>query len=159
MAKTREQQLRITINWRKMENQFFEEELPGGVHLRMMAIPAGNFLMGSPEDEVARYEDEGPQHEVSVEAFFMGKYPVTQAQWRAVAALPQVDRELKPEPSYFKGNDLPVEQVSWYEAMEFCHRLAASTNLPYRLPSEAEWEYACRARTNTPFYFGTTIST
>jgi len=159
MTETQERQPQITINRRKGENQFFEEALPGGVRLRMMAIPAGTFLMGSPEDEVDRFDREGPQHEVSVGAFFMGKYPVTQAQWRAVAGLPLVERELKPDPSRFKGDNRPVERVSWHDAVEFCKRLEVYTKRPYRLPSEAEWEYACRAGTTTPFHFGETITT
>ncbi|WP_310833506.1 formylglycine-generating enzyme family protein [Aetokthonos hydrillicola] len=124
----------------------------------MVAIPGGKFLMGSPEHEAERSSKESPQHEVTVPPFFMGKYPVTQAQWRAVAALPQVNRELEPEPSGFKGDNLPVEQISWYEAVEFCDRVSKHTKRDYRLPSEAQWEYACRAGTTTPFHFGETIT-
>ena len=159
MTSTQERQPRIIMNRREEQNQFFDEGLPGGVGLRMMMIPAGSFLMGSPEGELDRSGAEGPQHEVMIGAFLMGKYPVTQAQWRVVAALPQVERELKPDPSHFKGENRPVEQVSWYNAMEFCARLSAHTQRAYRLPSEAEWEYACRARTKTPFHFGETITT
>ena len=97
------------------------------------------------------------QHPVTVSSFLLGQYPITQAQWRAVAALPQQERELKPDPSEFKGNNRPVEQVSWDDAVEFCARLAARTKRGYRLPSEAEWEYACRAGTETPFFFGETL--
>jgi formylglycine-generating enzyme required for sulfatase activity len=89
----------------------------------------------------------------------MGKYPVTQAQWRAVAGLPKVKRDLKSDPSRFKGDRLPVENVSWYDAVEFCARLSKYSEREYRLPSEAEWEYACRAGTMTPFHFGETITT
>jgi formylglycine-generating enzyme required for sulfatase activity len=96
----------------------------------------------------------------------MGKYQVTQAQWRFVAQLPQVNRELEQDPSHFKGdgstsltNNRPVEQVSWEDAVEFCDRLSQYTGRTYRLPSEAEWEYACRAGTKTPFHFGETITT
>ncbi len=88
----------------------------------------------------------------------MGKFEVTQAQWRAVAGLPKVNRDLNANPSNFKGDDLPVEQVSWEEAVEFCARLTNKTGKTYRLPSEAEWEYACRAGTTTPFAFGETIT-
>jgi formylglycine-generating enzyme required for sulfatase activity len=94
-----------------------------------------------------------------VQPFFMGKYQVTQAQWQAVAKFPQVNRELNPDPSRFKGANRPVEQVSWDDAIEFCSRLSQDTGRPYRLPSEAEWEYACRAGTTTPFHFGETITT
>ncbi|MGI0486434.1 formylglycine-generating enzyme family protein [Pantanalinema rosaneae CENA516] len=136
---------------------YFAEDLGQGVTLEMVAIPGGEFLMGSPEGDGS--DREKPQHRVSVQPFFMGKYPVTQAQWRVVAALPQVNRNLKPDPSNFKGDDRPVERISWHEAVEFCDRLSRSTGRAYRLPSEAEWEYACRAGTTTPFHFGQTIST
>lgn len=89
----------------------------------------------------------------------MGKYPVTQAQWRQVASLPKIDRNIDPNPSYFQGDDRPVEQVSWYDAKEFCLRLSQKTGRNYRLPSETEWEYAARANTTTPFHFGQTITT
>lgn len=126
--------------------------------LQMVLIPAGTFLMGSPNDEPERNDNEGPQHEVTVPSFFMGRYPITQTQWRAVAALPQVQMALVPDPSHFKGDNHPVEQVSWEEATEFCTRLAKHTGRPYHLPSEAKWEYACRAGTRTPFYFGNTLT-
>ena len=117
--------------------------------------------MGSPEDEKEREDREGPQHRVVVPSFLLGQYPVTQAQWRAVAALPQQVRELTPDPSKFKskfqGNNRPMKQVSWDDAVEFCARLAAQTERGYRLPTEAEWEYACRAGTTTPFFFGETL--
>jgi formylglycine-generating enzyme required for sulfatase activity len=137
----------------------FVENLPGDIPLEMVAIPAGTFLMGSPDDEPERNADrESPQHEVTVESFFMGRYPVTQAQWRVVAAMPEVTRKLDRDPSRFKGDNRPVEKVSWDDAVEFCARLSAHTGREYRLPSEAEWEYACRAGTTTPFHFGETIS-
>lgn len=134
-------------------------EVGEALPLHMVLIPGGSFLMGSPDNELERLEREGPQHQVSVDKFLMGRYPVTQAQWRAVAALPKVDKGLKPNPSRFKGDDLPAERVSWHEAVEFCDRLAKHTGRLYRLPSEAEWEYACRAGTTTPFNFGDTITT
>ncbi|BAY21197.1 hypothetical protein NIES2100_09470 [Calothrix sp. NIES-2100] len=138
--------------------QHYSEKLGNNVTLEMVSIPEGSFIMGSPEDEAQRYKSESPQHEVIVPPFFIGKYPVTQGQWQAVASLPQVNRQLKPHPSYFKGDNLPVENVSWYEAVEFCDRLSQYTGKSYRLPSEAEWEYACRAGTKTPFHFGETIT-
>jgi len=134
-------------------------DIGNAIPLWMMQIPGGEFTMGSPDDESERDDDEGPQHLVALKPFFIGRYPVTQAQWRAVAVLPQVGRSLDPDPSNFKGNNRPVEKVSWEEAVEFCDRLAKHTNRPYRLPSEAEWEYACRAGTKTPFYFGKTLTT
>ncbi|NER83493.1 MAG: formylglycine-generating enzyme family protein [Leptolyngbya sp. SIO1D8] len=125
----------------------------------MVQIPGGRFWMGSPKNEKGRSEAEGPIHSVTVPAFAIGKYPVTQAQWSEVAALPRVKLYLDPFPAYFKGAKCPTEQVNWYEAVEFCKRLSYLNNHYYRLPSEAEWEYACRARTTTPFHFGETINT
>jgi formylglycine-generating enzyme required for sulfatase activity len=133
-------------------------DLGEAIPLQMLLIPAGTFRMGSPEDEPNREEDEAP-HEVTVPSFFLSRYPITQAQWRVVADLPQANRELDRDPSNFKGDNRPVEQVSWYEAVEFCDRLSAHTGRPYRLPSEAEWEYACHAGTTTPFHFGKTLTT
>ena len=127
--------------------------------LEMAAIPGGRFLMGSPVDEEGHDSRESPQHEVDIEPFFMGRYPVTQAQWWSVSAMPQIQRELNPSPSRFRGDRLPVEQVSWDDAVEFCGRLSAYTGRQYCLPTEAQWEYACRAGTTTPFHFGDTIST
>ena len=138
-------QPKLTFQRRRLSVQFFVEQLANDIGIEMMQIPAGRFLMGSPEDELDRRSNEGPQHEVAVARFFMGKYPMTQAQWKVVANLPQVSRELNPEPSGFKGDKRPVESVSWYDAVEFCERLSAYTGREYRLPSEAEWEYACRA--------------
>ncbi|WP_346294286.1 formylglycine-generating enzyme family protein [Sphaerothrix gracilis] len=133
-------------------------ELLGDTQLEMVAIPAGKFLMGSPEAEPVRSPTEGPQHEVAISNFFMARYPVTQAQWRFVAGLPQKEIKLAPDPSNFEGDRRPVERVSWDEAVEFCQRLAEHTGRSYRLPSEAEWEYACRAGTTTPFHFGDTLT-
>ncbi|MEM1366623.1 MAG: formylglycine-generating enzyme family protein [Cyanobacteria bacterium P01_H01_bin.15] len=121
--------------------------------IEMIAIPGGAFMMGEKDLR------DKPQHEVSVPSFFLSKYPITQAQWRLVAALPQVERELQPNPSRFKGDNRPIERVSWYDAVEFCKRLSQFLGREYRLPTEAEWEYACRAGTNTPFYFGEIITT
>ncbi|MDF5735067.1 MULTISPECIES: bifunctional serine/threonine-protein kinase/formylglycine-generating enzyme family protein [unclassified Nostoc] len=135
---------------------FFAEELGKSVTLEMVSIPGGTYIMGSPEFEGDA--DERPRHKVTVEPFFMGKFPVTQAQWRVVAAFPKVKHALNPNPSKFKGLDRPVENVSWYEAVEFCLRLSEKTGRDYRLPSEAEWEYACRAGTTTSFHFGETIT-
>ena len=150
----------LTINKRQGQNQYYEEPLAEGIPLlEMMRIPSGTFLMGSPEGELERLSAEGPQHEVAIPQFFIARYPITQAQWRVVAAMPQINHELKLEPSNFKGERLPVEQVSWYEAVEFCDRLTIHTNRQYRLPTESEWEYACCAGMETPFHFGETIST
>ncbi|MFN6155601.1 MAG: SUMF1/EgtB/PvdO family nonheme iron enzyme [Dolichospermum sp.] len=144
------------VNRDRRNTKYFKEELGRNTTLEMVSIPNGNFIMGSLSCEGD--DDERPQHQVIVPAFFMGKYPITQLQWRTIAALPPVQQELHPNPSKFKGANLPVENVSWYEAVEFCARLAIKTGREYRLPSEAEWEYACRAGTTTSFHFGETIT-
>jgi len=120
----------------------------------MVDIPSGTFWMGSPEG--IGNDDEKPYHQVTVTDFQMGKYPVTQAQWRTVAMSPKVEIDLSLNPSYHRGEDKPVEQITWYEAQEFCARLSQLTGENYRLPSEAEWEYACRAGTSeyTEYCFG-----
>ncbi|MGK7949056.1 MAG: SUMF1/EgtB/PvdO family nonheme iron enzyme [Xenococcaceae cyanobacterium] len=146
----------VTVNTRGEEASrsthqadFFKEDLDNGVILEMVSIPAGEFIMGSPSDEKDRDEDESPQHKVSVPAFFMGKFAVTQAQYQAV---------MGSNSSYFQGDNRPVKQVSWNDANEFCQKLSEKTGRNYRLPSEAEWEYACRAGTITPFHFGATLT-
>ncbi|GAK53549.1 All3226 protein [Candidatus Moduliflexus flocculans] len=125
--------------------------------MEFVYIPAGQFMMGSPESEEGRYDDESPLHKVSLaEGFWMGKYPVTQAEWQKI---------MGNNPSHFKGERRPVETVSWNDAQEFLQKLNATVGAgsepapTFRLPSEAEWEYACRAGTTTPFSFGETIST
>ena len=149
----------ITREWQQAG--YFVEPLGNGIDLEMVYIPGGTFMMGSPEDEKKSDWSRGkevPQHQVSVEPFYLGKFQVTQAQWREVAKLPQIERELNLDPSKFKGENRPVEEVSWYDAVEFCARLSLATGKEYRLPSEAEWEYACRAGTTTPFHYGETIT-
>ena len=163
------------IEKKSREAQYFSQDLGNDITLEMVAIPGGTFTMGSPPNEKDSYEYERPQQEVTVPTFFMGKYPITQAQWRAVASRTdlKVEKDLNRDPSHFKDPlpfeggarggsrtpwDRPVEQVSWYDAVEFCARLSKLTGREYRLPSEAEWEYACRAGTITPFYFGETIT-
>jgi formylglycine-generating enzyme required for sulfatase activity len=143
---------------RPLQVEGYREDLGGGVALTMVKIPAGSFLMGSPKDEPERSEDEGPQHEVTLGSFFMGQTSITQAQWRAVASWQKLERDLEPDPSTFKGANRPVEQVSWFDALEFCRRLNQRTGQRYGLPSEAQWEYACRAGSTTPFHFGATLT-
>ncbi|MBI2264595.1 MAG: formylglycine-generating enzyme family protein [Armatimonadetes bacterium] len=142
---------------RRGQSQLLADTLGEGLILEMALIPGGAFQMGSPKTEAERNGNEGPQHSVLVSPFFLGKFEVTQAQWLAVAALPQVNRPLVSDPSRFKGADRPVENVTWYEAIEFCQRLSAKIGRVFRLPSEAEWEFACRAGAATPYHFGQTV--
>ena len=117
--------------------------------LEMVLIPAGTFTMGSPADERGRWDDgEWLPHEVTItEPFYLGKYEVTQAQWRAVMGS-------NPAHSYGVGDDYPVYDVSWDDCQTFASRLNETGQGPFRLPTEAEWEYACRAGTTTRFSFG-----
>jgi formylglycine-generating enzyme required for sulfatase activity len=133
----------------------------------MVRISGGTFMMGSPDSENSRESDEGPQHSVTVSGFSMAKYEVTQGEYQAVMGT---------NPSGFSGGNLPVEQVSWYDAIVYCNALSQREGLTpaytisgsnvtwnrsangYRLPTEAEWEYACRAGTTTPYYTGDSIS-
>ena len=155
------------------QSQYFREDLGKGITLEMVAIPGGTFLMGTEDEEIERlvkkfnwegFRRERSQHKVTIQPFFMGKYPITQAQWQAIASRTdlKVKQDLDFKPAYFKyrpdSDRRPVEQVNWYDAIEFCARLSKLTGGEYRLPSEAEWEYACRAGTTTPFYFGETIT-
>ncbi len=124
--------------------------LPNGITIEMVHIPGGTFLMGTDEKEIKQLSDqygidkywrEGPQHKVKILSFFLGKHLVTQSQWQMV---------MGNNPSRFKDDPQnPVEQVSWYEAQAFCQRLSEMTGKKYRLPTEAELEYACRAGTQT----------
>jgi formylglycine-generating enzyme required for sulfatase activity len=146
------------IDRQSRQAQFFTVDLGNQALLEMVAVNSGSFVMGAPNGEKYATGREGPQHRVDVQPFFIGKYPITQIQWQAVAALPKVNQDLVARPSHFNGDYLPVESISWLNAMEFCDRLSNFTSISYRLPSEAEWEYACRAGTNTPFAYGETIT-
>jgi formylglycine-generating enzyme required for sulfatase activity len=137
-------------------------DIGGGVKMKMVLIPAGEFIMGSPETEktydaekrkMVHPEDE-TQHRVQItKAFYMGATEVTQAQYVAVMGGRGFNK------SKFRSNDLPVENVTWLDTQEFLTNLSEKTNKMFRLPSEAEWEYACRACSTTPFAFGGTLNT
>ena len=154
----------------------YREPLAAGVTLTMLRIPAGSFWMGAPEGEAESSAQERPVHRVTLGEFLLGQTPITQAQWRAVAQWERQEHEdgalwppkLDPDPVAkqkrrdlfrFRGDQRPVVNVSWRQAMAFCQRLRLRTGKNYTLPSEAQWEYACRAGTTTPFHFGATIST
>jgi formylglycine-generating enzyme required for sulfatase activity len=149
----------IIAREQRCAREYFQENLSG---ITMVAIPSGQFWMGS-EDESKSSEQ--PKHLVNISAFYMSQTPVTQAQWRAVARLPQEAIELELNPSRFEEDDLPVVRVTWREAIEFCARLSRYTGRNYRLPSEAEWEYACKALplppkdgVYPPYHFGETLT-
>ncbi|MFB3788087.1 MAG: SUMF1/EgtB/PvdO family nonheme iron enzyme [bacterium] len=122
-------------------------DLPeGATPLVLVLIPAGTFMMGSPDDEQDRDVEEGPQHPVSLtHPFYLGKYEVTQAQWQALMGT---------NPASFTGDNHPVELVSWNDCQAFIQELNELGQGTFRLPTEAEWEYACRARTSTRFFWG-----
>ncbi|MDJ0508175.1 MAG: formylglycine-generating enzyme family protein [Crocosphaera sp.] len=163
-----------TIHTTKTVYHFTEDlGVPLILPLQMIQIPRGTFIMGASKTEQGSSDDEQTQHQVTVNSFFMARYPVTQEQWQAIAKREdlRVAIELERlEPSDFKDDyqegeqqithwKRPVEQVSWQEAMEYCARLSKLTGKAYSLPTEAQWEYACRAGTTTPFHFGETITT
>ena len=177
---------RFLLTHRRRARGFREWLEPESLGLPMLWIPPGRFWMGSPDTEPDRLASEGPQHLVQLQGFFLGQTPITQAQWRAVAQWSERKGErwgleLDPDPSFFQreskkggfvwrdsqfallegeenSDQRPVNSVSWREAMEFCHRLRQRTGRRYTLPSEAQWEYACRAGTTTPFHLGSTLS-
>ncbi|MBE9218608.1 bifunctional serine/threonine-protein kinase/formylglycine-generating enzyme family protein [Dolichospermum flos-aquae] len=137
------------IKKRNHAARYFVEDLGNGVMLEMVEIPSGTFYMGSPENEAGRTNSEGPRHQVAVKSFFIAKYPLTQAQYQSI---------IGNNPAHFKGDNRPVERVSWDDAVAFCQKLSENTGKNYKLPSETQWEYACRAGTTTPFYFGQSIT-
>lgn len=139
----------------RLQSQYLIEGLDK-VLFEMVVIPSGTFLMGSSERRPA--SNEVPLHSVTIKPFLMSKYPITKSQWKAVAKLEQVKIPLKLQPSRSGGAKHPIVEISWDEAVEFCDRLSRKTSHVYRLPSEAEWEFACRAGTTTPFHFGETIT-
>jgi len=165
----------VVINKKQKQAKLFREVLGANVTLDMVQISRGKFIMGTDETEIERlckiyktewFKYEKPQRLVEISSFFMGRYPITQAQWYRIANSAKVKIDLDPDPSDFKNDykeitrwNRPVENVSWFDAIEFCARLSNKTQRFYRLPSEAEWEYACRAGKATPFHFGETIST
>lgn len=137
--------------------KYFPESLNSLERLEMVQVNPGKFWMGSSRSEAQAKGSEFPRHRVNLSSFYLSKYPITQAQWAAVATLPKVHRDLSLDPSHFQGGERPVESVSWLEATEFCQRLSRHTGRHYALPSEAQWEYACRAGSKTPFSTGETI--
>ncbi len=138
----------------------FVEELQENLGIELVAIPGKkSYVKKWVRSVKKKLPTTSTSLDVDIQPFFISKYPITQAQWRAVAELDLIRRKLELEPSRFKGIKKPVEQVSWHDAIEFCARLSKKTGRIYRLPTETEWEYACCAGNNTPFYFGETLST
>jgi len=159
----------LVIRRHKSKALFYTETLNKSVSLEMVSIPSGSFIMGAYKDEENSRDNERPQHLVNVPAFFMGKYPITQAQYESVMGRNPSDFKDKPD-----SPSRPVENASWEDAQEFCKKLSELTKREYHLPSEAQWEYACRAipsppapllegeggkKIYPPFHFGETIST
>ncbi len=126
-------------------------DLPHNIKLEMIKIPAGSFFMGSADNNSRASKYEKPRHQVTLQEYYLGKYPVTQEQYQAVMGY---------NPSHFKDNPKnPVESINWNDTKTFCQTVYEIIGQKVRLPTEAEWEYGCRAGTTTPFYFGETIST
>ena len=144
----------LQLDRHRRKAKYITLDLGKGITMDLIGIPGGEFLMGSPEQELERGSEESPQHLVKIRPFLLGKYPVTQAQWKAV---------MNNNPSRFlddsESGNKPVEKVSWFDCVEFCARLSKRVGRELRLPTEAEWEYACRGKTKTAFLFGETIST
>ena len=144
----------LQLNRRRSKAKYITLDLGKGISMDLIGIPGGEFGMGSLEEELERGSEESPQHLVKIRPFLFGKYPVTQSQWRAI---------MGSNPSRFTDNDdsdhKPVEKVSWLDCVKFCQQLSEIVGRELRLPTEAEWEYACRGKTKTPFYFGETINT
>ena len=137
-----------------MKSKLIIEDLGNGVKLEMIHIPTGEFMMGTSDEEIEQlceqYNEtwvrtEAPQHQVKLKEFYLGKYPVTQAQYQAVTGK---------NPSHFSGANNPVDSVSWDMAQEFCLQLSQQTGKQYQLPSESQWEYACRAGSQSLWHFG-----
>jgi formylglycine-generating enzyme required for sulfatase activity len=143
------------VNQYRKHVQRYVEDIDG-ISLEIIAIPGGTYLMGSSESKPSMNEQ--PVHSVTIQPFWISKYTITKSQWKSVASLPTVNHALKKLPSRSGSADHPVVQVSWYEAVEFCERLSRKTGHIYRLPSESEWEFSCRAGTSTPFHFGETLT-
>jgi formylglycine-generating enzyme required for sulfatase activity len=128
-------------------------DIVNSIGMRLKYIPSGTFMLGSPDTDKESYANERPAHEVRISTpFYLGDCPVTQRQWKMVMGADN-------NPSYYKGDDLPVENVSWEEAKEFCRRLSElpeekAAGRVYGLPTEAQWEYACRAGTRGLYFFG-----
>lgn len=128
------------FQWEEEEKNSIKEDLGNGVILELVKIPTGEFMMGS-----NNAEDEKPIHKVELKGFYMSKYPITQAQYEAIMDI---------NPSHFKGKNNPVESVSWDMAQKFCQNLSKKIGKKYQLPSESQWEYACRSGNNTNYCFG-----
>lgn len=136
------------ITWKRHTAEQWTEDLGHGCQLDMLVIPPGAFKMGSLPHH--GNNDEHPQHFVAIKSFLMSKFLITQGQWRAILG--------KLPPCRFKADQLPVERVSWEDAIRFCKQLSKKTARDHYLPSETQWEYACRAGTDTPFSFGETLT-
>ena len=149
LVDTAKEEINVSLDRKKGKAQYIREDLGNAATLDLVRIPAGKFMMGSNE-----YSSEQPIHEATLKEFWMGKYAVTNAQWQAIMrAKPSEKHDVK-----FQGENQPVVGVSWDDAKQFCEKASQKTGKSIRLPSETEWEYACRAGTTTLFHSGETIT-
>jgi formylglycine-generating enzyme required for sulfatase activity len=137
------------VQRQELQMPVFRQSLGSGIDLELVSLPGGFCQIGSPLRQ--GYEDEHPQHPVMIPPFLLGKFLITQEQWKVVMGKDLPYRRI--------GARNPADRASWKDASAFCQKLAKMTRLPFRLPSEAEWEYACRAGTSSPFYYGPTLTT
>lgn len=128
---------------------YYTENLGDGVMLDMVYIPAGSFMMGSSEGEEGNQKSEKPRHLVQIPAFHMGKYLITQEQYQII---------MGKKSSKIEEDKLPIQKISWDDSQKFCEKVSQKVGRKYQLPSESQWEYACRAGTTTLFHFGDAIT-
>ena len=149
---------RIT-KWISHQVQYFDEKLPNN-EIRMIGIPEGKFSIGSPENEPYRFDTE-TQRQIRLDQFFIAQTPITNEFWQEVASFPEIDIPLDPQPTptHRYNSKYPVTNISRFKAIEFCKRLSLYSGKNYYLPTEAQWEYACRAGTTTPYSFGSILTT
>jgi formylglycine-generating enzyme required for sulfatase activity len=150
------------VSWAYPQEDQQEQEITNSIGMKLRLIPAGSFMMGASPGDSEADSDEKPQHLVEItKAFYIGVYEVTQAQWQEVMGTTvrqQRDKANKDWPMLGEGHRYPIYYVNWDDAVEFCRKLSEREGVTYRLPTEAEWEYACRAGSTTIYYWGNSMN-